>query len=150
VVEGRLAKYKRSQKKTRHDLVPPTGIVIADSPGKGRGVFAAKKFRKGDVIEIAPVLDLGHSTNEYDLLDFTNIISYVFQTDDDDGKTHSVVGLGYASLYNHSREPNADWRITTNVFVIKAVQTIDVGDEIYIDYGWDDETLKCNGIEEKS
>lgn len=71
-----------------------------------RGVYAEKIFRKGDTIEICPVIDL--NKKESKICDNTILGNFLF-----DWKTtkHSAIILGYGMLYNHSYTPNALHRV---------------------------------------
>lgn len=79
-------------------------ITIRGSDGKGRGVFATKEIKKGEVIEISPIIILEFS----DFIDtrWNLLFEYYFWMDD-----YVVLALGYASLYNHSKEPNCEYKI---------------------------------------
>lgn len=76
-------------------------ISVKDSPGKGRGVFAQRNFKKGEVIETCPVIVL--PAKEIDSLELTQLYNYYFAwgPDSKDG----AIALGYGSLYNHSYNP---------------------------------------------
>ena len=37
----------------------PTKIIIEDVPGKGRGVYAIERIRRGEIIEVSPVVLYG-------------------------------------------------------------------------------------------
>ena len=51
-------------------------ITVKDSPGKGRGVFAQRNFKEGEVIETCPVIVL--PAEEIDALELTQLYSYYF------------------------------------------------------------------------
>jgi len=94
------------------------------------GVFANNKISKGDIIEVCPAL-----IEKTDNLGHTNKLSdYHFQYD----KENSLIGLGYCSMYNHSDSPNAEWIVLDkNTLKIKALEDIEVGEEIFVSYGDD-------------
>ncbi len=108
---------------------------------KGRGVFARKAFVTGEVVEMAPVLILRR--NESETLLRTALGSHAF----DLGRGLVGVGLGYASLYNHSMAPNAEFDATPDGIQIIALRNINVGQEIVVDYGWSDEDFKREGFD---
>jgi SET domain-containing protein len=100
----------------------------------GRGVFAARAFRPGEVIEICPVVPLPRSQSrkcEGEALDL-----YVFEWPRR-GYPSAVV-LGYGSLYNHSCEANARFtpRPAADTMVFRATRPIAAGEQIFIDYEW--------------
>jgi len=118
-------------------------IEVRSAGHKGLGVFAKARLSKGQVIELAPCLFV--NSMDYRLLKKTDLIRFVY--DAESGAV--VIGLGYASLYNHSDKPNATYVLYTKKRFIrfKALSVIRVGTEITINYGyhpaepetWDDD-----------
>lgn len=108
------------------------------APGKGRGVFAAKDFREGDVIEVCPALIL--PKKDYKLIDESEMSNYIFAWGEDD--EGYAVCFGYGSIYNHSHEPNAKFEkdLEKQHFVFKAIRDIQKGEEICTDYGWEEDS----------
>jgi hypothetical protein len=105
-------------------------IEVKRIPGKGRGVFALRRFRKGEVIERVPVLVLPANTLEEGPAD-SRLADYCFVW----GRGTVALALGYGSLYNHSYRPNARYDDTgpqTKVF--SAIREIEPGEEITEDY----------------
>ena len=98
--------------------------------GKGRGVFARRPIRKGEVIERVPVLVM--SVEEYEEgMDGTLLSRYVFAW----GEGQIALALGYGSLYNHSYKPNARYQDVaprTKQFV--ALRDIRSGEEVTVNY----------------
>lgn len=116
-------------------------IGIKNTPKKGLGVFATKDIKKGEVIEICPLILI--SQDDFELISRTKLGLYVY---DDafnfNNSTYSsggvVLALGYGSIYNHSRRPNADWRRTsTRTAEFFSTKDIKAGQEICVDYGED-------------
>lgn len=106
----------------------PAGLEVRISPtGAGRGVFATRRFRKGEEIERCPML-IAEPDRGDDLE--SGAEGYVFGWAD--GRT--ALALGYGSLYNHSYDSNATTLETGDELVVTATRTIEVGDEIYINY----------------
>ena len=104
--------------------------------GMGRGVFAGRAFRAGEVVEVCPVLALPPGTAEDALPG--DLRSYVFRWG---RKSEALaIALGYGSLYNHSPDPNADFtlRYARGEIVFRAVRDIAAGEQVLIDYGWDE------------
>lgn len=73
--------------------------------------------------------------NDKSKLETSFLKHYMFQTDD--GKFY-VVGMGYVSIANHADQPNAEFDVTTDVVVVRAIKNIPPGKEITVDYGWDE------------
>ena len=78
----------------------PGSVYTGRSRIHGRGVFAARRFEPGDVIEECPVLTV--SGDQAALLDETDLYGFTFEW-----KKGAAVALGFGSLYNHSWAPNA-------------------------------------------
>ena len=105
-------------------------LQIRVSPLGGRGVFAGRLYRKGDVIETCPTLNRhdddwgGNATTDYSF---------------GGNNSNSLLALGYGSLYNHSDDASAEYSIQDddNVMVFKAKRTVKPNEEITVDYGSD-------------
>ena len=113
-------------------------ISIAHSEGKGRGVFAAKKFRSGEIIEQAPVIVIPGRELQHIKDTVLNDYYFIWGQDQDKLKT-GAIALGYGSLYNHSYSPNATFIKKHKDLIIefKALQDIEEGEEITINYNGD-------------
>jgi uncharacterized protein len=107
-------------------------VEIRPSPGRGRGVFAARRFAPGETIEVCPVIAL--SEDDARALDATGLYDYYFGWGDE-GKA-AAIALGYGSIYNHSPESNAVHRkcVASGTMTIVATGNIELGDEIFISY----------------
>jgi SET domain-containing protein len=119
---------------TKGPIEPPP-VRVAPSRGKGRGVYATRRIRKGEIFERAPVIVI--PKRQWRFAVKTIIDDYAF----DWGPTNdeAAVVLGYGSLYNHSHTPNAkfvyDLRGKTYNFV--ALRDIQAGEEICTNYNGD-------------
>lgn len=107
-------------------------LIVKKSPGKGRGVFAARDFKKGQIVERCHVIIL--PPKEMDHLDKTKLYDYYFLW----GKKldQAALVLGYGELYNHSYKSNTSfWRdLKNNRMVFVSVRDIKKGEEITINY----------------
>lgn len=108
-----------------------TGYV-ASAGKKGRGVFASKSIKKGELIEVAPYIEL--PSREFHRFSDTIIDSYRFEVKGN----RCAIGLGLTSIYNHDEEPNAVFSIQSKrrTITIKALRSIPKGKEITINYGY--------------
>ena len=115
------------------------GVEVRNSPIHGRGVFATKNINKGDVIEVAPVVK---TVRDRDLTGESLLRKYDIKFDD---VNHAIM-LGYASIYNHADDNNAEWGFTSpDDLTITATKFIHKGAEIFVNYGgdfWDHRTDK--------
>ena len=109
-------------------------LIIKETRERGRGVFAARDFHAGDIIEICPVIVL--SSADAAKLDNTYLYNYYFGWGDDNKA--AAIALGYGSLYNHSTSSNAFYQknLTDCTISIIAVKAIAPEDEILITYNF--------------
>ena len=127
-------------------ISPPTKIYVKESPVHGLGVFASEKISAGEVFEICPLVDLGMKPGEVS----STLLDYRFNWPQGMEWEKQVVGLGYASLYNHSNDANAAWRSDYDnyVFEFYAIKEILPGEEIFVYYGgdtyWNDGRVKLS------
>lgn len=112
-------------------------ICIKDTGKYGRGVYATRDIKKGELIEVSPVL-LSRE-NEWKYLQKTVLFNYCFTWGDN--YEHTAIALGYGSLYNHSYTPNATFDNNIDNFSIDFYALADIkdGDEITINYNEDAE-----------
>jgi SET domain-containing protein len=106
-------------------------IIVRSVAKKGRGVFAARNFNPGQVIENCPVLIFTPKERKH--LEKTLLNYYIYPWRSTRGA--SLI-LGYGSIYNHSYSPNADWKqnFKTNSMVYRAIKPIKKGEEITVNY----------------
>lgn len=82
-------------------LSPSLNVYTKSVPGKGRGVFAKRDLKEGELIEVCPVIVCPGS--DWERLEKTALADYYLNFGDD-----AAVVLGFGSLYNHSElHPNA-------------------------------------------
>lgn len=101
------------------------------SKEKGRGVFALRDFEEGEVIEKCPVISI--TPTERKACQKTIFANYIYPWRST--RSGSLV-LGYGSIYNHSFDPNADWKqnFKEGVMTYRAIKDIKKGEEILINY----------------
>ena len=117
-------------------------IYVMDSPGKGRGVFAAVDIPEGTVIETVPVLFM--QSDEFHPENHSNIGEYyVYYWQE--GLV--AIALGYGSLYNHSFKPEADYEFGEDTISYIALRNIAKDEEIHINYENDPEDQSPLGFE---
>ena len=106
-------------------------VEVKKTANKGRGVYALRDFKVGEIVEISPVLNI--TAKERKLLERTILAYYMYPW----RSTRSgCIALGFGSLYNHSFSPNTDWKqnFKTNSMVYRAVKPIKKGEEITVNY----------------
>lgn len=106
-------------------------------PKIGRGVIATRSAKKGTVLErspviVAPVGDFNAKHGRDVALEH-----YLLVWDEKGEDKEYAVGLGYLMLYNHSSNPNAEfrYRYAKREIEMIALRDIKAGEEITHDYG---------------
>lgn len=106
------------------------------SEEKGRGVFALKDIKKGEVIEVSPVVPVSKA----------NVIEsgeapdgYLLEWDGNYEEEEYCMPLGYVMLYNHSKEPNIHLEQDYDAYTmtVTAMRDIKKGEELCWDYAID-------------
>jgi len=120
-------------------LTPSTKIILKKSriAKAGRGVFATRNIRKGEIIETCPVILV--SKRDPSNVDGVVMLRYFFYFGPGRKlKSAIAVVLGFGSLYNHSYEPNAKYvrRVSKRVVEFVAVKDIKKGEEITVNYNF--------------
>lgn len=108
---------------------------------KGRGVFALRDFKEGEVLEIAPVIPVAATAipEEGGAPD-----GYLLDWDEDTEGEEHCMPLGYVMMYNHSSEPNIHIESDMGEYTmtIRAMRDIKKGEELCWNYScelWFDE-----------
>lgn len=105
-----------------------SGIRVGRAGKLGRGIFATKEFKKGALIEKAPILVL--DWRDTVLIECSKLVQYVYTY----GWDQACVGLGFTSLYNHSIRPNAVYDVLEDRIEIRALRKIKKGAQIRVNY----------------
>jgi len=108
------------------------GIVRKSNIKKaGRGVFASRNYKKGDIIEVCPFI----IENNYDTIKDSIINDYIWDHDIDNNK--SIIVFGLCSMYNHESDSNVEGEqdIKNNNMIFRSIKNIKKGEEMTHDYG---------------
>lgn len=110
-------------------------LFMAESPGKGRGIFTNELILAHTIIEIAPVIVM--SASDRILLDKTLLHDYIFEWGAD--KTQCCMALGFVPIYNHSYNSNCEYFMdySTETIMLKTVKNIEKDEEVFINYNGD-------------
>jgi SET domain-containing protein len=108
------------------------GVRMGVVEGHGRGMFAARKFMKGELIERAPVIAI--DAKKWPSAAKTILSDYAFDWGEKD--EHAAISLGYISIYNHSYSPNAQLEQMEDELMmdIIAIKDIGLGEQIMVNY----------------
>lgn len=117
-------------------LNPPYVYVKDTGTQKGRGVFAARPFVAGEVVEECPVILF---RKPYEVL-HKELKTVVFHWEVPEGSAATqALALGYGSLYNHSNPSNMRYETDREALVMRfiAVRDIAPDEELTINYNAD-------------
>ena len=132
----RVCSARVAKKRSAEGVEIGAGLTVAHGP-RGRGVFATRRFAKGEVVETCPTVEVADAEVTWRLND------YVF-TSVTDGDVLLV--LGHGMLYNHSPDPNVEYvQDEPSTITFRALRKVRPGDELTIDYG--DEWWATRGLE---
>lgn len=108
-------------------------IEVRDSLTHGRGVFAKEDINEGEIIENCHFTILEQPFISID----KKLQEYVFAWPKTSFASKSVVVWGFGSIYNHSKNNNADWMTSeeNNLFTFFTIKNIKSGEEIFTNYG---------------
>ena len=123
---------RRTPRTQRLRLSCPPGLEVRAVEGKGRGVFATRRFSRGALVERSPVIAM--TGREWRSLEKTRLGDYAYDWGARNRGCAMVLGLG--SLYNHSYEPNAENRWNAPLLAMDwiALRAIEPGEEITVNY----------------
>lgn len=119
-------------------------LVIRDTgTARGKGVFACKAFRCGEVVEVAPVLVL-----KCDFDDLPELLkTYVFDWATLAGVPGShAVALGFGSMYNHDNPATLCYQADVRAGAMRYVAARDIaaGEELTINYNAEGGVHECD------
>ena len=119
-----------SRNGTRKGAPGGPSLYTATSRLHGRGVFAGRRFRKGEVLERCPILTV--SAKDRRALERTRLSAYLFERNGG----AAAIALGFGSLVNHSFQANAECELLVDEgsAVFRALREITPGEEITIQY----------------
>ena len=116
------------------DLSSPY-LEMRDSPGRGRGVFAARAIPSRAQVTASPVLVLPHA--EYERHGRHTVLGHYAFTWRDAQPPSMALALGLGSIFNHAAEPNTGWHCDIESRLIRYIALRDIaeGEELFICYG---------------
>nr|XP_018999781.1 uncharacterized protein I203_07667 [Kwoniella mangroviensis CBS 8507]OCF63242.1 hypothetical protein I203_07667 [Kwoniella mangroviensis CBS 8507] len=119
--------------------INPLNLHLVSHPSRGRGVFAPTIIPAGTLIEESPVLVITQREWEEGKMNDSVLGSYGFCWRDGG----MGIGLGLASLFNHSSSPNVNFIRQFSNSTIKFITTkkIEKGEELCICYSADESKL---------
>jgi len=129
-----IGKHRRKEALQTPEPIPAPEVYLHQTDnGKGRGAFAARAFRAGDVVEICPVIVLTRPYRSLPRALQTVVFDWGALTRRARG---SAVALGHGSLYNHADPANmttSAW-LEGRCLIFSAARDIRRGEELTINY----------------
>lgn len=119
-------------------IIPNSNLQIQHTQTpKGRGVFARRNFRQGEIVETTPVLLIHCPWDQLSREIQAVVYDWAFLTSTEG--TVWALALGPGSLVNHSDKPNLSFEadVDLQALVYRALIDIPLGDELTIDYNAD-------------
>jgi SET domain-containing protein len=106
-------------------------VIVRESPGKGRGVFAARDIPAGTVVSVAHAIPF-----PTDALAGTPLEHHAFDYEQDD---QDCIVLGVQQLMNHADAPNCRcaWEVANGgqrMHKVSTVRNVKAGEELTFDY----------------
>lgn len=122
-----------SNKQTKHPLIKTKNSKI-----QGRGVFAARRIRKGQrIIEyVGEIIDTKEEERRYDDSKMDRHHTFLFKIDDNTTIDGTRRGSD-ARFINHSCEPNCEAVWEERRIFIEAIKNIQPGVELAYDYAFE-------------
>ena len=130
-----------STRAVRFEEVCRAPLRVASLCGRGRGIVADQPIRQGDIVERAPVLIIPESDRA--AVDASSLGNHIFMwehgtTGEDiySQKGRAALVLGFASLVNHSDDPNCRFirHIEALALDLIALRDVEAGEELTFDY----------------
>lgn len=119
-------------------LPGPGHVLYGPSHVHGAGVFSARAYACGEVVEVCPALKLRGAAAKA-ARDYCMACGDCHSSGlDEEWVASSVVlAMGLGAVYNHREAPQLEWFYDgeTSTVVFAAAERVDVGEELFIDYG---------------
>ena len=115
-------------------LLTSDKVYISKSgiPDAGRGVYARRDIKKGEIVERCPIIEV--PKHDMSNLKESILVPYFFYFGKN--KERLAIALGFGSIYNHSDKPNSTYKIKSKEKLIDFVALTDIkkDDEITFNY----------------
>jgi hypothetical protein len=115
-------------------IKPVEAYIKETGTAKGRGVFAAREFKKGEVVEVAPVIVMHRPFEVVPpvlktvVFNWTNLAGFP--------QPAFAIALGYGSMYNHDNPANMIYKADSEAKTIHYIAVTDItkDEELTINY----------------
>jgi len=108
-------------------------VSLSGIANAGRGVFARRDIKKGEIIERCPVIEV--PPNDVSNLTDTVLVTYFYYLGRN--KERVLITLGFGSIYNHTYTPNAIYKekLKEGIIDFVAIKDVKKDEEITVNYG---------------
>lgn len=117
------------------EIIKPVEAYIKETgTGKGRGVFAGRDFKKGELIEVAPIIVMYRPFAQVPPVLQTVIFNWTSLANLP--QPASAVVLGFGSMYNHANPANMVYKANLEDTTIHYIAVTDVSkdEELTVNY----------------
>ena len=113
-----------------NNLLTSDKIYIKQSQisNAGRGVYARVEIKKGEIIEICPIIEIGE--NDPSSSGEGILITYLYYFGET--KQKALIALGFGAIYNHTYTPNAVYEIDEEQQTISFIAATDIEKDLEI------------------
>lgn len=114
--------------------IHPPGIYVNDTgTSRGRGVFAARAYRKGELVEASVVVLLEGAASDLPLVMQRMVFAWPCE---DSARMANAIALGYGSLYNGANPANLRFERDRAAAQMRFIAARDIaaGEELTINY----------------
>jgi len=101
-------------------------------PNAGRGVYARRDIKKGEIIERCPIIEV--PKHDVSNLKESILVTYFFYFGR--SKERLAIALGFGSMYNHSYKPNATYKIKHGEMIIDFIALDDIKKDSEITFNY--------------
>lgn len=91
-------------------------------PDAGRGVYARRDIKKGEIVERCPIIEV--PKHDMSNLKESTLVPYFFYFGKN--KERLAMALGFGSIYNHSDKPNVAYKVKPRERVIDFIALDDI------------------------
>ena len=106
----------------------------------GRGVYASRAIKKDEIIERCPVI----AVPQHDAANLTESMLITYFYFFGKKKEQSLIALGFGSIYNHTYQPNAMYKIQQKEKTIDFIALTDIKKDTEITVNYKGEKSKNN------
>jgi len=107
--------------------ISKSGILDA-----GRGVYARRDIKKGEIIERCPIIEV--PKHDVSNLKESILVTYFFYFGR--SKERLAIALGFGSMYNHAYKPNTTYKINQREMIIDFIALDDIKQDSEITFNY--------------